>query len=200
MGLAVAKQSFANDLAYWKRRVAALDVRNPVVRWSLTNAGTVFMGGKSGELLAMNLEDFPHPPDQALTSLKHMVNEWGLHLEVLHANGPNLKLVIFDADRVEADLAAVPNWAMQQLDLPPSRTAKAFFSEMRRRWSSTDQIPHEIGFGLGYPAKDVLGFMGLADLSPTAECGWRVYGDPAQSLERGREMAHARALALACVA
>jgi hypothetical protein len=38
-------------------------------------------------------------------------------------------------------------------------------------------FPHEIGLFLGYPLKDVLGFMGLVTLPYVKTQGWRVYGD-----------------------
>lgn len=38
-------------------------------------------------------------------------------------------------------------------------------------------FPHEIGLFLGYPLKDVLGFMGLVPLPYVKTQGWRVYGD-----------------------
>lgn len=38
-------------------------------------------------------------------------------------------------------------------------------------------FPHEIGLFLGYPLKDILGFMELVPLSYVKTQGWRVYGD-----------------------
>lgn len=39
-------------------------------------------------------------------------------------------------------------------------------------------IPHEIGIFLGYPLKDVLGFMGHRSLRYVKTNGWKVYGNP----------------------
>lgn len=39
-------------------------------------------------------------------------------------------------------------------------------------------IPEEIGVFLGYPLKDVIGFIGHSSLKLTKVKGWRVYGDP----------------------
>lgn len=39
-------------------------------------------------------------------------------------------------------------------------------------------IPDEIGIFLGYPLKDVIGFIGHTSLKLTKVNGWRVYGDP----------------------
>lgn len=42
-------------------------------------------------------------------------------------------------------------------------------------------FPHEIGVFLGYPLKDVLGYMGLNSLSHTKTMGWRMYGNTSGS-------------------
>nr|WP_279342320.1 DUF3793 family protein [Geotalea sp. SG265] len=43
-------------------------------------------------------------------------------------------------------------------------------------------FPHEIGVLLGYPLKDVVGFMGLAPLPYTCQGPWKIYGEAKESL------------------
>ena len=43
-------------------------------------------------------------------------------------------------------------------------------------------FPHEIGIFLGYPLKDVVGFMGLARIPFTCQGPWKIYGEPQASL------------------
>lgn len=43
-------------------------------------------------------------------------------------------------------------------------------------------IPHEIGMILGYPIKDVAGFMGIGRQRFTCQGLWKIYGDPRESL------------------
>lgn len=45
-----------------------------------------------------------------------------------------------------------------------------------------DDFPHEIGFFLGYPVKDVFGFMGLCNLPLVGNGPWRMYGKLESSL------------------
>ncbi len=54
--------------------------------------------------------------------------------------------------------------------------------ELKRRFQTDAELPHEIGLFLGYPLKDVSGFMGCSDKPCTACRLWRIYGDPAPSL------------------
>lgn len=53
--------------------------------------------------------------------------------------------------------------------------------ELRSRCSASD-FPHEVGVFLGYPLKDVAGFMGWAKLSFSHQGPWKIYGDPRSSL------------------
>lgn len=192
--------SMQRDLKYWKERCAAAGLNDPVARWVFTNAGTVFLGAKSGELLTVELAEFQTGHETTMDSLKRAVRGWGLDIALVHAIDTRRKVVVYDPARVQADLNEVPRWVFSRLGYPVRITAASFFALIRERWMESGEIPHEVGFGLGYPAKDVMGFMGLVKLDHTGECGWRVYGNPAPSLERGRQFARAKALACACIA
>ena len=48
---------------------------------------------------------------------------------------------------------------------------------------SYESFPHEIGFFLGYPVKDVLGFMGILNIPLTFNGPWKVYGEKQASLQ-----------------
>lgn len=54
------------------------------------------------------------------------------------------------------------------------------------------EVPHVIGLLLGYPLKDVMGFMGHPSLKLTKVEGWRVYGNPKPSDERYAKIMEAR--------
>lgn len=56
----------------------------------------------------------------------------------------------------------------------------------------TGSIPDEIGIFLGYPLKDIIGFMGHPSLKLTKVNGWRVYGDPKLSDMKFREFLEAK--------
>lgn len=55
-------------------------------------------------------------------------------------------------------------------------------AELKRRMG-LGGFPHEIGLFLGYPSKDVAGFMGWARLSVSCQVAWKIYGDPCKSLK-----------------
>jgi len=72
-----------------------------------------------------------------------------------------------------------------------STTAEAL-SQLGKR-TQAGPFPHEIGFFLGYPAKDVMGFMGVKDLPLSGSGPWKIYGDLESSLAVIREHKTAKA-------
>ena len=54
-------------------------------------------------------------------------------------------------------------------------------------------LPHEVGVFVGYPLKDVAGFMRHIPATPVHHATWRVYGDAAESLARMDEYARVEA-------
>lgn len=61
------------------------------------------------------------------------------------------------------------------------RHVDALLSRFAARFGS-GAVPHEIGIILGYPLKDVAGFMGLGRLRFSCQGPWRIYGNPVESL------------------
>ena len=55
------------------------------------------------------------------------------------------------------------------------------------------ELPHEVGVFIGYPLKDVAGFMRRIPATPVHHGAWRVYGGADESLRRMRLYANAEA-------
>lgn len=53
-------------------------------------------------------------------------------------------------------------------------------------------FPHEIGIFLGYPLKDVVGFMGLAKIPFSCQGPWKIYGNPQTSLRLAETFRYCR--------
>ena len=67
----------------------------------------------------------------------------------------------------------------------PDNTSEAL-TELERRVGGGG-FPHEIGVFLGYPLKDVVGFLGWARLPFACQGPWKIYGDPRESLRLAEE-------------
>lgn len=66
--------------------------------------------------------------------------------------------------------------ALSRLGYPAGGTVSQMLSRLRARVCQEAEFPHEIGFFLGYPAEDVLGFIRHGGRH-YKHCGlWKVYG------------------------
>ena len=67
---------------------------------------------------------------------------------------------------------------------PADADARALLTELQRRFQPGSGLPHEVGVFLGYPAKDVAGFMANLPRTPVEHGRWAVYGDATESVAR----------------
>jgi hypothetical protein len=108
-----------------------------------------------------------------------------------------VRVVVYYPSHVQKALSEVPGPAFEQMRYPCAVGPEEFLEEVGRRWRGKEEMPHEIGLALGYPVKDVLGFIGLVPLRHSGMCGWRIYGDPEPSLRAWQRYRRARARAAA---
>ena len=101
--------------------------------------------------------------------------------------------------------SALDNWLanqqrlkiLQELGYPKEYSLPSYLdflvAKLRRYETDDAQFPHELGIFLGYPLKDVLGFMDYVNLEFTEQSEWKIYGNRAVSLAREKEFSAARA-------
>ncbi len=155
----------------------------PFEEWVFVQAAGVLFEQKAGELLTLSAGQFGLMLMQQLSCLKGVAAQWDVQLQILQQNDVSIKVILYLPALVETRLREMPpeilcNTLGYRCMIDPD----AFVSEVGRRWRERGEIPHEIGLALGYPVKDVLGYMGLQSLTCTGCCGWRIYGDPTPSL------------------
>ncbi|MBZ4655301.1 MAG: hypothetical protein JG781_2660 [Peptococcaceae bacterium] len=89
---------------------------------------------------------------------------------------------------------------LQSLGYPQEFELDRYVQHLIKKIRLETEFPHEVGIFLGYPLKDVMGFMGYARLPLAGKKGWRYYGNPLYSQrvyaayeearERFREVLH----------
>jgi hypothetical protein len=106
----------------------------------------------------------------------------GLRAHVLHDCGRRRLVLLYSPILLEGLLAEpkVQNF-LRKAGYSAYRGRQQALDELTLRAAQGD-FPHEIGLFLGYPLKDVAGFMGWAAIPFSCNGPWRVYGDPARSL------------------
>jgi hypothetical protein len=177
----------------WKKEACRLP--EPVCefeKWLFSNVAGVLFAEKSGELLMLGAGKSELSIDERIQRIAALSRSWLVSYHVLCRCHVSAKVIIYDSVNVQETLSMLPRWVFDTMDYPNDIGAAEFLEEVGKRWRETGQIPHEIGLALGYPIKDVLGFMGLAPLPCTGRCGWRIYGDPGFSLRKSQEFKQAR--------
>lgn len=163
-------------------------------RWLFLNAATVLLADKAGELLSFPHNQFGIDPQELPGRLGVACARWNVAWAILHVSDVATKFIVYHSERVASQLAKTPPCTLcDALGYCAGIEPGEFLAEIAARWQTSGEIPHEVGLALGYPVKDVLGFMGHNELECTAQCGWRVYGNPAPSLEANRRFIAARA-------
>ena len=167
----------------WKHLLAAhRPNRAEMEKWLFLHAANVLFGRKAGELLTLTTNQFDLNYAEQMACLDAVTSLWGVSCRVLHRNTISTKFIICRMESVQQQLDSVPPCILyDELTYPVNVTAADFLVEVERRWNKTGKIPHEIGLALGYPVKDVLGYMQLQPLPCSGCCGWQVYGEFAPS-------------------
>ena len=71
-------------------------------------------------------------------------------------------------------------WFLVSLGYPEQYSMDDYIDHLAARLCK-NEFPHEIGVFLGYPLKDVFGYMGMNSLPHTKTMGWRMYGNTSKS-------------------
>lgn len=105
-------------------------------------------------------------------------------------------ILVYHPDLLEQSLTNESIYStLKEMGYPIQKNWKAQLGFLYRRFRESPSFPHEVGFFLGYPPEDVLGFMQCSRSSKL--CGlWKVYGDEAQAAKRFDEYARCRKLLL----
>lgn len=157
----------------------------------------MLLSDKSGELITFPLGTFGMDGDELSERLAELGTHWQFESMILHTTDATVKFILYHSDRVREQLRNTPPCTLcDALGYCVGITPSDFLKEIAARWQETGEIPHEVGLALGYPVKDVLGFMGQVALDCTGQCGWRVYGNPAPSLAANQRFHSARVTAM----
>ncbi len=111
-----------------------------------------------------------------------LVEQSPLAVRELVDRGDSLLLFFYHPQTLAA-LLAKANVAgfLRQVGYPRPLAVDCALDELGSRFTAR-KCPHEVGVFLGYPLKDVAGFMGWVDLPMTIQGPWKIYGNPGQSL------------------
>lgn len=112
-----------------------------------------------------------------------LLEESGLKVRELADRGSSLLLLLYRPDALAALLGQKSvRIILGKAGYAEQTDSERVLSELEKRVAG-EGFPHEIGVFLGYPLKDVVGFMGWAALPFTCQGPWKIFGDPRESLK-----------------
>ena len=156
-----------------------------LLRFLMVKTAAVRAGVKPGALLRVQRCYHVSGATQKETICLHqqeILAELKLDFKILK-KGPESALVLFYAPHPLAEtLRAGPNRVyLKQYSYPETGGISLYLDALERRCGAM-AFPHEVGLFIGYPLKDVAGFMEKAPRTPVDRGDWQVFGDPRESL------------------
>lgn len=113
---------------------------------------------------------------------QNLIRESSLEGTVLVERPESLLLFLYDRGALCRLLAEKKVVAMlRKAGYAGELDLDSLLSELGSRFGS-GVVPHEIGIILGYPLKDVAGFMGISRRQFSCQGPWKIYGNPKDSL------------------
>lgn len=174
-----------------------MDSKETLRSWLLSELAAVLLSSKSGELLNFNFKILPYSRHELHLALDEIAKKWSCSLRQMCSCETTEKWLVYYPKRVDKALENLPEEILSRsLSYQSDLCCDTFLDEVASRWRSQKEIPHEIGFALGYPIKDVLGYLGLNDLPCSGNCGWCIFGDAEYSKQKSVEYQQAKSFAL----
>ena len=162
--------------------------RKELLRFLLVKTAAVRRGVKPAELLRVR-HCYSSVNSEGLRVCLYRSDIYvilGLDYIELKVEDTSSLVLFYNPSALASTLAEKGNrqW-LARLGYPEAGTAAELLSELRRRFSR-NSIPHEVGVFIGYPLKDVEGFMRRLPATPLhgRHGAWRIYGDVRESLAR----------------
>jgi len=161
------------------------DDRDCLAAFIAFEAAEVLAGVKPSTLI--NLPDRPRRCGKNIFSIwkeygQALILESSLEGVILVERQGSLLLFLFDRQALSRLLSGkAVNAILRKAGYAGETALDPLLLELGSRFAS-GTVPHEIGIFLGYPLKDVAGFMGISRHEFSCQGPWKIYGNPCKSL------------------
>ncbi|MTV50925.1 DUF3793 family protein [Heliobacillus mobilis] len=185
--------------AHWKDNLAFKPTEQArFEKWLFFTLSRVLFAGKAGECVRFQDQNYGKTIESTLEDAKRLALQWGLELFLIKRCGQCAWVIFYRVDRLRAVLKRLQRIRQfRKKGCPWPVDTKEFLIWLKDKWCKTGEFPHEIGFAIGYPFKDVLGFLGLSTQAKSTVCEWCIYGNVQSSLKLKQRFDQASQLALA---
>lgn len=110
-----------------------------------------------------------------------VLNSKGVYLKLMKAKDRRALIYVFRKSKLMEDLKDVSVKKNLENFGYNTENLTHIFRHLKKRICSEKEFPHEIGFFLGYPPKDVIGFIENRGKNFKYSGCWKVYGNVAEA-------------------
>jgi hypothetical protein len=145
-------------------------------QWLINVLGPVIMGVKASEIMSFHPCD-RHTDHKLKTIQELMLHSEGMKTMSFQLSDHSTKIVFYSHAKLNELLRDCRVIRFLQGEGYPTQVSiEGYLKHLQQRFYDVG-MPHEIGVFLGYPIKDVMGFMGKGNLKRVKIQGWQVFGD-----------------------
>ncbi|KXG76664.1 DUF3793 family protein [Thermotalea metallivorans] len=177
--------------AMCKNASCCMDSPDEFIKWLMEILGPVLFHVKPSELLSFPLCDAN--THAKLHKIEEIFNKCQkIAYEIFEYNKKSVKVMFYNPMLMDAVLKDHRNLKFLVQRGYPERYNLELYLDCLIQKMKEGNIPDEIGVFLGYPLKDVIGFIGHPSLKLTKVRGWRIYGNSRLSDLRYKEFVNAK--------
>lgn len=150
------------------------------IKWLLELLGPVLIGSKPCEIIT--IPSFDKDKENKLKDISINFNNCKkIEIVIINKEKKGYKVLFINKDSLSKQLnnIKIKNF-LKFLGYPIDLNIENALSHLIMKLKG-DSFPDEIGIFLGYPLKDVIGFMGYGNYKFYNTKYWKVYGDPKPS-------------------
>ena len=151
-------------------------INSSYIKWLIEVLGPVILGSKPAEILNLSSKDMNK--ESKLNDIKSFFSNCSkLSYKIINIPDGGIRLVFINKDALSITLnnKKCLNF-LKFIGYPSNYDLDEYLNILIDKLNS-DNFPHEIGIFLGYPLKDVVGFMGYGKYELVEVRNWRIYGD-----------------------
>lgn len=155
-------------------------INSSYIKWLVEILGPVFLGSKPSEIISVPFYDANR--SEKLDDINRYFSKCRkIEYKVICKENKATKVLFINRDALSKKLSCkkCQNF-LKYLGYPKDVSVDSCLSHLVEKLNGND-FPDEIGIFLGYPIKDVVGFMGYGNYTVSNTKYWRIYGDPKPS-------------------
>lgn len=152
------------------------------IRWILEILGPVILGSKPSEII--NIPSSSNCRDNKLNDIQYFFSKCSrISYEIINTYDGGTRVLFINKTSLSNVLCNKKclNF-LKFIGYPSNYELQGYISTLIKKLHYKD-FPHEIGIFLGYPLKDVVGFMGYGNYKYYKTKYWKIYGDPSISYD-----------------